>query len=126
MVSKELPTILEWWRSPLWMASSINIKSKGVQPVMEEFTFLCVVDVIEKELQGIQELTMCPPDKVPDGGLTHFLTKDMVLKLSSLIPSSTPKLWALLQKLSQTIKQARKHTKKPSDLMGLCSSIYWM
>jgi hypothetical protein len=120
MVSEELPGILKWWRSPPQVTGGTNSRSKGAQPVMEEFAFSCITEVVEKELQGIEELAMCPSDEVSDSGLTRFLIEDMVLKLSSPTLSSTPRLWALLQKASQTKEQARKHTKKPSDLVGFC------
>ncbi|KAI6152467.1 hypothetical protein BKA82DRAFT_4328382 [Pisolithus tinctorius] len=92
MVSEELPGILEHWRSPPWVSCT--------WPVMEEFAFSCVGEVVKKELQGIQELAMCLSDEVSDIGLTCFLIKDMVLKLSSPAAGSMPKLWALLQKAS--------------------------
>ncbi|KAF9239708.1 hypothetical protein BU15DRAFT_61923 [Melanogaster broomeanus] len=88
----------------------------AARPVMEEFAFSCVTEVVEKELQGIQELSLCPSDEVSDSGLTRFLIEDMVLKLSSPAPGSTPKLWALLQKVSRVKGQDRKRTKKSSDL----------
>ncbi|KIK99370.1 hypothetical protein PAXRUDRAFT_790417 [Paxillus rubicundulus Ve08.2h10] len=99
MVSKEILSILECWRSPPWAACSTDVQAKAAWLVMEEFAFSCVTEVV-KELQGIQELSLCPSDKVSDSGLTHFLIEDMVLKLSSPTPGSMPKLWALLQKVS--------------------------
>ena len=87
---------------------------------MEEFAFSCIEEVVRKELQGIQELAMCPLDEVSKSGLTHFLIKDMILKLSSPVLGSAPKLWALLQRVSRTKEQAKKCMKKPSDLVGLC------
>lgn len=125
MVSEELPGILERWRSPPWATGSTDVQAKAAQLVMEEFAFSCVAEVVEKELQGIQELARCPSDEVSDAGLTRFLIKDMVLKLSSPALGSTPKLWALLQKVSRTKKQDRKHTKKLSDLVGLCSTLLY-
>ncbi|KAI6137950.1 hypothetical protein BKA82DRAFT_4333663 [Pisolithus tinctorius] len=88
MVSKELPGILECWRSPPQASCSSTA-------VMEEFAFSCVGEVVEKELQGIQELAMCPSDEVSDSGLTRFLIKDIVLKLSSPALGSMPKLCVL-------------------------------
>ena len=123
MVSEELPGILERWRSPPWVTGSANLWSKGAWPAMEEFAFSCVMEVVEKELQDIEELAMCPSDKVSDSGLTCFLIEDMIFKLSSPALGSAPKLWALLQKVSRMKEQARKHTKKPSDLVGLCSAV---
>ncbi|KAI6140218.1 hypothetical protein BKA82DRAFT_4331999 [Pisolithus tinctorius] len=99
MVSKELPGILECWRSP----------PRASCTVMEEFAFSCVGEVVEKELQGIQELAMCPSDEVSDSGLTRFLIKDIVLKLSSPALGSMPKL----------CEQDWKHMKKLSDLVIL-------
>ncbi|KIK80850.1 hypothetical protein PAXRUDRAFT_157538, partial [Paxillus rubicundulus Ve08.2h10] len=92
MVSEELPGILERWRSPPRAAGSTDVRAKAARPVMEEFAFSCVTEVVEKELQGIQELSLCPSDEVSDSGLTRFLIEDMVLKLSSPAPGSTPKL----------------------------------
>ena len=71
MVSEELPGVLEWWRSPPQSTGGKNLWPKGAQPVMEEFAFLCVMEVVEKELQGIEELAMCPSNKVSDDRLTH-------------------------------------------------------
>ncbi|KIK83699.1 hypothetical protein PAXRUDRAFT_153071 [Paxillus rubicundulus Ve08.2h10] len=119
MVSKELPGIMEHWRSPPQATGSTDVRAKAAQLVMEEFEFSCVADVVKKELQGIQELSMCPSYEVSDSGLTHFLIEDMVLKLSSPTPGSTPKLWALLQKVSRTQEKDRKYTKKLSDLIVL-------
>ncbi|KAF8431619.1 hypothetical protein L210DRAFT_3415728 [Boletus edulis BED1] len=116
MVSKELPDILERWRSPPRVSGGRNIRSKGARPAMEGFAFSCITEIIDKELEGIGELAMCPSDEVSDSGLTRFLIEDMVLKLSSPALGSTPRLWALLQKVSRTKEQARKHTKKSSDL----------
>ena len=83
MVSDELPGILERWKSPPRVTGSANIWSQGAQPVMEESAFSCIEEVVGKELQGIQELAMCPSDEVSESGLTRFLIKDMILKLSS-------------------------------------------
>ncbi|KIK92441.1 hypothetical protein PAXRUDRAFT_792989 [Paxillus rubicundulus Ve08.2h10] len=47
----------------------------------------------------------------------------MVLKLSSPAPGSTPKLWSLLQKVSQTQEKDKKCTKKLSDLVSLHSTL---
>ena len=123
MVSEELPGVLEWWRSPPRSTGGKNLRPKGVRLVMEEFAFSCVTEVVEKELQGIEELAMCLSNEVSDDRLTCFLIEDMVLKLSSPAVGSTPKLWALLQKVSQMKQQVRKSTKKPSDLVSLCSTV---
>ena len=120
LVNDEIPGTLERWRSPPWITGSANIRSQGARPVMEEFSFSYIEEVVGKELQGIQELAMCPSDEVSESGLTRFLIEDMILKLSSPALGSAPKLWALLQKVSRTKEQARKCTKKPSDLVGLC------
>ncbi|KIK92819.1 hypothetical protein PAXRUDRAFT_791231, partial [Paxillus rubicundulus Ve08.2h10] len=83
MVSEELPGIMEYWRSPPQATGSMDVHAKAAQPVVEEFSFSCIADIIEKELQGIQELSICPSDEVSDSGLTCFLIEDMVLKLST-------------------------------------------
>ncbi|KIK77402.1 hypothetical protein PAXRUDRAFT_166945, partial [Paxillus rubicundulus Ve08.2h10] len=123
MVSKELPGIMEHWRSPPWVTGSMDVRAKAAWLVMEEFAFSCIADIVEKELQGIQELSMCPSDEVSDSGLTRFLIEDMVLKLSSPAPGSTLKLWALLQKVSRTQEHDRKCMKKPSDLVSPHSTL---
>jgi len=119
MVSEELPDILERWRSPPRSTGSTDARAKGAQSVMEKFAFSSVAEVVEKELQGIQGLAACPSDEV-SGSDSNFLIKDMTLKLSSPTLSGTPKLWALLEKISRTKEQHRKHTKKPSDLVRFC------
>ncbi|KIK92435.1 hypothetical protein PAXRUDRAFT_147336, partial [Paxillus rubicundulus Ve08.2h10] len=73
MVSEELPGIMEHWRSPPRATGSADVRAKEARQVMEDFAFSCVADVVEKELQGIQELSMCPSDEVSDSGFTRFL-----------------------------------------------------
>jgi hypothetical protein len=121
MVSK-LEELLTWHLGTL-EKSAMGIWeyrcTTAAQPVIEEFAFSCVAQVVEKELQGVGELVMCPANEVSDTGLTWFLIEDMTLKLSSPAIGGTPKLWALLQKLSRTKEQDRKHTKSQSDLVSL-------
>ncbi|KIK80012.1 hypothetical protein PAXRUDRAFT_43499, partial [Paxillus rubicundulus Ve08.2h10] len=83
MVSEELPGILECWQNLPQACSSTDACSKAAQQVIEGFAFSCVAQIVEKELQSVGELAMCPADEVSDTGLTHFLIGYMTLKLSS-------------------------------------------
>ncbi|KAH7890501.1 hypothetical protein F5I97DRAFT_1933788 [Phlebopus sp. FC_14] len=105
MISDELPGILEHWYRPLCSHNSHHARAHGGSHMLELFTFKCVGDVLNTELDGLRDLCACPSDKVSEIGLTSFFVEDMLLKLSSPGFGGALKLWNMLQTISSTTEQ---------------------
>ena len=117
MASEELPSILSRWHKPPRTQTSTHRRAQGAKYPLERFAFLCVEAVIEKELQGIREMMLCPAEDLSLEELTGIFLEDLILKLSSPGFGGTPKFWSLLAQLTQTDEQRSVNTKKVPDLV---------
>jgi hypothetical protein len=77
-------------------------KPKGLKYTLEHIPFSCFETVIEKKLQGIRAMMLCPPEDLSLEELTGIFFEDLTLKLTSPGFSSTLKFWSLLAQLTQT------------------------
>ncbi|KAH7921009.1 hypothetical protein BV22DRAFT_1132613 [Leucogyrophana mollusca] len=119
MVSEELPIILVNCHKPPRTSGSHHVRAAGARRPLELFAFSCVADVVNAELDGIKSLTRCPDEQVSGDGFTSLYIEDMLLKLSSPGFGGTPKLWALLGRLTKTSAQEKRNTEKNTDLVNL-------
>lgn len=87
---------------------------------MESFAFSCVAEVMEDELRGLTAFAWCSDKELSTERFTSLFVKDMVHKLSTPGFGSAPHLWAFLQQLAQTVKQADHNIKKKPDLASAC------
>ncbi|OAX38547.1 hypothetical protein K503DRAFT_849965 [Rhizopogon vinicolor AM-OR11-026] len=109
MVSEELPSILRRWHKPPRTLGSIC--------ALREFSFECMVQAVEDELETVQDIMQCPEDALSADGLTNLFIENIILKLSIPGFGGTPTLWAFLHRVTQTVKQRENNTYKTPELV---------
>ncbi|OAX32450.1 hypothetical protein K503DRAFT_606133, partial [Rhizopogon vinicolor AM-OR11-026] len=117
MVSEELPSILRRWHKPPRTLGSKDVRAQGGSRALGEFSFECMVQAVEDELEAVQDIMQCPEDAVSADGLTSLFIEDMILKLSTPGFGGTPTLWAFLHRVTRTVKQRENSTYKTPELV---------
>ncbi|OAX38128.1 hypothetical protein K503DRAFT_183291 [Rhizopogon vinicolor AM-OR11-026] len=96
MVSEGLPSILRRWHKPPGTSGSKDVRAQGGSHALGEFSFECMVQAVEDELETVQDIMQYPDDALSADGLTSLFIEDMILKLSTPGFGGTPTLWAFL------------------------------
>jgi len=74
----------------------MHVQAHGATTVLEHFTFKCIRDVIDDELEGIRHVLQCPPEDLSMEELCALFIEDLILKLNSPGFGGTLKFWSLL------------------------------
>ncbi|EIW81866.1 hypothetical protein CONPUDRAFT_122373 [Coniophora puteana RWD-64-598 SS2] len=117
MNSDKLPGILKNWWMPNRPSGSTKKRPRAARGVMEAFGFEVVTATLEKELEEISDMTLCPSDELSADGLTSFTIDEWKVRLSSPGIGGTPRLWSLLYGLSRTHQQESRDVQRQPDMM---------
>ena len=118
MVSEELPSILKRWYRPPRSPGSTATRPAGASSTLERFSFDCVAEVVEQELEGVEDIMRCSADELSTESLTSLQIDELLLQLSSPGLGGTPKFWSLLQRLAVPKRQSVRHIVKSPDLVS--------
>ena len=70
MVSEELPSISKHWYRPPHSPGSTAIYLAGASSTLKRFSFNCVAEVVEQELEGVEDIMHCSADELSMESLT--------------------------------------------------------